>query len=321
MSLELQIMLALILDSLLGDPRRLPHPVKLIGRLAVRCESVCRSVIRRERAAGITAVLSVLGVTGLTAWALLRLFYALHPWAGEALSVLILYFCFAARDLIDHSTGVHAALHHDDLPAAREMVAMIVGRDTAELDRSGVVRACVESVAENTVDGVTAPLFWAIIGGPVAAIVYKAVNTLDSTFGYTNERYVRFGWAAARLDDAVNFLPARMTGLITVLAAVILRLRWAEAWRIFRRDRLRHASPNSGHVEAAVAGALGIRLGGDSRYFGKVVKKPCIGDPVVKAEAGHILQANRIMVAVTVLFFLFMLLLRAGLLQLVGLLR
>lgn len=319
MNLELQIMMGLILDSIIGDPRGIPHPVKMIGRLAAWCESVSRPVIRSERAAGVIAVLGVLGAAGLTVWGLLRLFYALHPWAGDVVSVLIFYLCFAARDLIDHSTAVHADLHDDDLPEARKTVAMMVGRDTGELDGSGVVRACVESVAENTVDGVTAPLFWAIVGGPLGAVMYKAVNTMNSTFGYTNERYILFGWAAARLDDAANFLPARITGLVTILAAMILRLRWADAWRIFRRDRLRHASPNGGHVEAAIAGALGIRLGGDSMSFGKVVKKPFIGDPVEKVEAGHILQVNRIMIAVTALFFLCMLPLRGAILLLIGL--
>jgi adenosylcobinamide-phosphate synthase len=318
MNLELQIMLALILDSVAGDPPWMPHPVKMIGRLAAGCETACRSVVRSERAAGVIAVLAVLGVIGLAAWGVLRLGYAMHPWAGEAVSVLMFYFCFAARDLVDRSSAVHAALDNADLPEARKTVAMIVGRDTGNLDESGVIRACVESVAENTVDGVTAPLFWAIIGGPLGAVMYKAVNTLDSIFGHTNEQYFLFGRAAARLDDAANFLPARITGLVTILAAMILRLRWKDAWRIFQRDRLRHPSPNGGHVEAAVAGAMGIRLGGDGIYLGKAVRKPFIGDPIQKVEAGHILQVNRIMIAVTALFLLGMLLLRGAIFLLAG---
>lgn len=319
MNLELKIMLALVLDSLAGDPRWLPHPVRLIGRLAAGCEKVCRSAIRGEQAAGVVTVLLVLGITGLSAWGMLRLSYALHPWAGEAVSILLLYFAFAARDLMDHSIRVHSALARDDLAAARKKLAMIVGRDTGEFDRDGVVRACVESVAANTVDGVTAPLFWAIVGGPMGAVIYKAVNTLDSMFGHASRRYVLFGRAAARLDDAVKFLPARLTGVVMVLAAFILRLRWADSWRILRRDRLKHASPNAGHAEAAVAGALGIRLGGDGVFAGKVVKKPFIGDPVMQLDPGHIHEVNRIMIAVTVLFFVCMLGLRSLFFLLAGL--
>lgn len=311
MSLELKIMLALVLDSLAGYPRWRLHPVRLIGRLAARCETVCRSAVRGEQAAGIVAVLVVLTITAAAAWGVLSLSYALHPWAGEAVSLLLLYSTFAARDLMDHSSRVHAALERGDLPAARGSVGMIVGRDTASLDRDGVVRACVESVAENTVDGITGPLFWAIVGGPLGAVMYRAVSTMDAMFGHSSRKYLLFGRAAARLDDAVNFLPARLTGLGMVLAAVILRQRWADSWRIFRRDRLKHARPSAGHAEAAVAGALGIRLGGNSVYGGKVMKKPFIGDPVVEPDPGHIQEASRIMIAVTSLFFVCMLLLRS----------
>jgi len=302
MSLELQIVLALLLDALLGDPRRLPHPVRLIGRLALKSEKLCRSVILNEKSAGVCAVMMVLSLTGLAGWTVLWVAGFFHPLVGEIVSVLILYTCFAARDLIVHSIRVYSALSRDDLPEARKMVAMIVGRDTTELDRGGVVRACVESVAENTVDGVTAPLFWAMIGGPLGALLYKAVNTLDSTFGYKNERYLYFGWCAARLDDLVNRLPSRLTGLLAVVAAALLPgfSGW-RAWRVFMRDRLQHASPNSGHSEAAVAGALGVQLGGLNSYFGKPVCKPTIGDYVHPLDAGHIAMANRLLVAVTLL--------------------
>jgi adenosylcobinamide-phosphate synthase len=159
----------------------------------------------------------------------------------------------------------------------------------------------VESVAESTVDGLTAPLFWAIIGGPLGALLYKAGNTMDSTFGYKNERYRHFGWAPARLDDLLNFLPARLSGVLMVVAAFILGLDGRRAWRIFRRDRLRHASPNSGHTEAAAAGALGLQFGGSNHYFGEVVVKPTIGDPGQMVEAGHILRINRLFITSAVL--------------------
>lgn len=301
MNLELQIVLALVLDAVIGDPRWLPHPVRLIGWLSLRCEGLTRAIIPSEKAAGIITVILVLLVTGSTGWGLIRLAGIFHPVAEAVMSVLILYTCFAGRDLVVHSRRVYSALRDDDLVEARKMVGMIVGRDTAELDRSEVVQACVESVAENTVDGITAPLFWAIIGGPLGAILYKAVNTMDSTFGYKNERYLHFGWAAARFDDLLNFLPSRISGLLMVVAAMLLRLRAVDAWRIFRRDRLQHASPNSGHAEAAAAGALGLQLGGSNYYFGEVVVKPVIGDQVELAEPMHIIRVNRLLVVTSIL--------------------
>jgi adenosylcobinamide-phosphate synthase len=300
-NLELQIILALMLDSILGDPRWLPHPVRFIGWLALKSEKFCRGTIAHEKSAGVVTVLIVLAVTGLAAWTVLRLAASLNPWLGEAVSVLILYTCFAARDLIVHSTNVYTALQSRDLPKARKMVAMVVGRDTAELDEGGVVRACVESVAENTVDGVIAPLFWAIIGGPLGAILYKAVNTLDSTFGYKNEQYLHFGWVAARLDDVVNWLPARITGVLVTAVAFLPGFNGLKAWEILKRDRLQHASPNSGHSEAAVAGALGLQLGGLNYYFGKPVSKPTIGDNENPPVATHIALVNHFLIAATIL--------------------
>jgi adenosylcobinamide-phosphate synthase len=304
MSLELQIVLALLLDAIVGDPPWLPHPVRLIGRLAAGIENPCRKAVRSEKSAGILAVLLILAATALGGWGAIRLAALIHPRAGELVSVLILYSCFAARDLISHSKRVHAALEQDDLDEARRRVGMIVGRDTAQLDRQGVVRACVESVAENTVDGITAPLFWAAVGGPVGVLLYKAVNTMDSIFGYKNERYLDFGWAPARLDDLVNWLPARITAVLMVAAARCSGLSALNAWRIFRRDRHNHASPNAGQSEAVMAGALGIRLGGPAVYFGKPVLKPVIGDDTMSPEPGHIDQANRLAVATTALMVL-----------------
>lgn len=301
------IILALLLDSLLGDPRRLPHPVRLIGWLAIRAESLCRRVIRQEKGAGIAALIMVLALTTLGGRGLIRGAALVHPLAGDLASVLILYFCFAARDLVAHSSNVARALHENDLVEARRRVGMIVGRDTEHLNESGVVRACVESVAENTVDGITAPLFWAVIGGPLGALLYKAVNTLDSTFGYRNARYLHFGWAAARLDDLANWLPARMTGLVMVPAALVSRLSAADSWRIFRRDRHRHSSPNSGQSEAAMAGALGIQLGGSASYFSRPVTKPTIGDGRMLPAVEHIDRANRLLIATTALMAIILL--------------
>lgn len=301
MSLAYQIMVALLLDALLGDPRWLPHPVRLMGKLALACERLTRVVIPSEKLAGAASVILVLAATGLTGWGLIYLAGLWSPLAESVVSILLIYTCLAGRDMIVHSRRVYKALAADDLAEARKRVGMIVGRDTAGLDRSGVARACVESVAESMVDGLTAPLFWAVIGGPLGALLYKAVNTMDSTFGYKNERYRHFGWAAARLDDLLNFLPARLTGLLIVLASFLLGLNGRESWRIFCRDRLRHASPNSGHTEAAAAGALGLQFGGSNYYFGELVVKPTIGEPVKASAAGDILLANRLFITTAIL--------------------
>lgn len=315
MRLELQIILALLLDGLLGDPRRLPHPVRLIGGLALQVENICRWLLRNERLAGIVTVLVVLIATGGIGGLLLRGAGRIDPRMGDLVGILLLYTCFAARDLLAHSRRVYQALAAGDLTEARQRVAWLVGRDTAELDQAGVVRAGVESVAENSSDGIVAPLFWAVVGGPVAALLYKAASTLDSTFGYKNQRYLHFGWAAARLDDLANFIPARLAGVGLVASALLCGLDWRGAWRIYRRDRGNHASPNSGHPEAATAGALGVQLGGVSSYFGQLVEKSVMGDDVHAPRPDHILAVNRLVLILTVLAAIVLL---AGRLALAG---
>ena len=301
MSLEYQILAAVVLDLVLGDPRWFPHPVKFIGRFASGLESPIRRIIPNARTAGVATALTVILITGFAAAALIYGAARLHPVFGSAVSILLLYTTFAARDLANHSAEVYKALRKGDLVHARYRVSWMVGRDTDNLNEAGVVRGAVESVAENTVDGVTAPLFFAIIGGPVGAMVYKAINTLDSTFGYKNERYIKFGWASARIDDLANFLPARLTAPIVVLAAFILRLRPGNALRICLRDRSKHASPNSGITEAAFAGALGVELGGLLHRKGVPVEMPRLGDPIVELEQKHILQVNALMLVTMIL--------------------
>lgn len=291
----LQIILAALLDQLWGDPRWLPHPVRLIGSLGATLENFFRKTGLPLKAAGILTLFLMLAISGGAVLLLLHSAQRLHPLAGTAVSILILYTTIAARDLARHSREVYDALQNHDLAEARRRVGMIVGRDTDQLSEEEVARAAVESVAESMVDGVCAPLFYAFVGGPAAAMLYKAINTADSMFGYKNDRYREFGWAAARLDDLANFIPARLTGLLVPLAALLLSLDAGSSWRIFWRDRKKHSSPNSGHGEAAVAGALGVRLGGNSIYFGQVVVKPTIGDARRQIAASHILATNRLM--------------------------
>lgn len=306
MGLETQIILAVLLDQLLGDPRWLPHPVRFMAAVATGLEEKTRALLP-PFAAGICTVFLTLASTGLASYGLLRAGAMLHPWLGEAVAVFFIYSSIAARDLARHSGAVHAALATGDLANARRRVGLIVGRDTAELDEEGVTRAAVESVAESMVDGVTAPLFFAVLAGPAGAMLYRAVNTMDSLFGYKNEKYRRFGTAAARLDDLANFLSARLSGLLIPVAAFILGLDARRSLTVLKRDRNNHASPNSGHTEAAMAGALGIRLGGPAAYGGREVVKPFLGDALRPLEAQDILRSNRLMLlasACTLLVFL-----------------
>ena len=302
MNLTYQILAAVALDLLVGDPRWLPHPVRGIGRLAQRLERPMRRLIRNEKAAGIVTVLLVVSTAGVSAWGLIYLAGFCHPLAADIVSIILIYTTIATHDLARHSRAVFRALAVGDLEQARRCVAEIVGRDTAQLDEAGVTRAAVECVAESTVDGITAPLFFAILAGPVGAMMYRAINTLDSTFGYINDRYIRFGWAAAKLDDLANYLPARVTAPLIGLAAAILGRRPIQSWRILRRDGRKHASPNAGLPEAALAGALGIQLGGLNYYDGEPLEKPTIGEPIVPIAAEHILAANAVMFVTLALF-------------------
>jgi adenosylcobinamide-phosphate synthase len=270
---------AVLLDLLIGDPRWFPHPVVFIGKLITVLEKVLRSAVRNEMLAGILLLVLTVSITISLALALLKGAYTVSPYLGFAIAVILSWSCIAACSLHRESRLVADALGRGDLAAARRYLSFIVGRDTAELDEQEIWRATVETVAENTSDGVIAPLFYLAIGGPVLAIAYKAVNTLDSMVGYKNERYLEFGRASALFDDLANFLPARITGLLMVAAAPLLGLSAREAWKIMRRDGRNHSSPNSGIPEAAVAGALGVRLGGTNVYSGIPVAKPTIGDP------------------------------------------
>ena len=272
------VLSAVLLDLVLGDPRALPHPVVAIGRLISFLEPLLRRGFGNARVAGVMLLATTVGVSYGTAALILHLAYAVSPAAGFLAALYLAWVSLAARSLHLESGKVAKALRQGDLPGARLALSYIVGRETAELDEQEIVRGAVETVAENTGDGVIAPLCYLMLGGPALAIAYKAVNTLDSMVGYKNERYLEFGWASARLDDLANYLPARLTGLLMVLAAPVCSLSGSGAWRIMLRDGRNHSSPNSGFPEAAAAGALGVRLGGANRYFGKVVEKPAIGD-------------------------------------------
>ena len=293
------------LDLVVGDPHWLPHPIRLVGRLISGLERILRRVFpatpKGERAAGVVLVVLVCTISTACAIALLVLCGMASPWLALAVESIMCYQMLATKALKDESMKVYDALAAGDLAAARSAVSMIVGRDVERLDAAGVTRAAVETVAENASDGVVAPLLFMAVGGAPLGVFYKAVNTMDSMIGYRNEKYRYFGTAAARFDDVLNFVPARLSGVLMVCAASIARLDAKGAWRIFLRDRRKHASPNSAHTEAACAGALDVALAGDAWYFGKLVEKPTIGDALRPVEAADIVRANRLLYATAAL--------------------
>lgn len=298
------------LDLLLGDPQWLPHPVRAIGGLITLLERPLRRVFPKspggELAGGVVLVVLTLAVpTALTAgalWACGRV----SVWLAFALEALLCYQLLATRALRVESGEVYQALKAGNLEEARRAVSMIVGRDTDRLDANGVAKAAVETVAENTSDGVIAPLLFLVLGGAPLGMFYKAANTMDSMVGYQNNRYLYFGRAAAKLDDVLNWIPARLAGVLMCLGAVLCGYDGRGAWRIFLRDRKNHKSPNSAHTEAACAGALGVQLAGSNYYFGKLVEKPTIGDDLRAVEPLDIVRAGRLLYATAFLaLFLF----------------
>ncbi len=294
-----------VLDTIFADPVWLPHPVVLMGRCISALEKRLRAALPKTPkgelvGGGIVAAVLPLGtlvLTGAACWLAAKL----HPALGLALQMFWCGQALAAKGLRQESMNVYKELQKGDLPAARKAVARIVGRDTQNLTAEGVTKAAVETVAENTSDGVIAPLLYMLIGGAPLALTYKAINTMDSMLGYKNEKYLYFGRCAAKLDDATNWLPSRLAGLLWVAAAALTGNSTAGAWKIWQRDRRNHASPNSAQTESACAGALGVQLAGPAYYFGEYYDKPTIGDPLRPITPQDIVRANRMMYAESLL--------------------
>lgn len=300
----LPLLLGFALDCAVGDPYSLPHPIRRIGTFIAFLEKKVRERFTDLRKGGVLLALTVIAVSTLTPAVLLIVCYKVHIALGIAAETLLCCYMTAARCLCSESMKVCRAAESGDTEAARKAVSMIVGRDTSVLDRDGIVRAAVETVAENCSDGVTAPIMFMSLGGAVGAFFYKSVNTMDSMIGYKNEKYADLGRFAARLDDLLNFIPSRLTALVMCLTAPLIGLDGSGAFRIWRRDRRKHASPNSAQTESACAGALGVRLAGDAVYFGELHKKPYIGDDCRPIEAADIRRANRLMYAASVVILL-----------------
>ena len=294
-----------VLDAIFGDPAWLPHPVVYMGKAISALEKGLRARLPKtpegELWGGrILAFCLPVGTFAITSLVCMGA-AALHPLLGLAVQMFWCGQALAAKGLVQESTNVYRELTKPDLPAARIAVSRIVGRDTQALTAEGVTKAAVETVAENASDGVIAPLLYMLLGGAPLALTYKAINTMDSMVGYKNERYLHFGRAAAKLDDIANYLPSRIAALLWVAAAALTGNDARSAWRIWRRDRRNHASPNSAQTESACAGALNVQLAGPAYYFGEYYKKPTIGDAVRPIEPEDIRRANRMMYAESLL--------------------
>lgn len=301
MKINPAVPLGFALDLLLADPAWMPHPVVYMGKAISALEDLLRSHLPQtpqgELLGGAILAAALPAGTYAAASGARKGANAVHPALGLALETVWCWQALALKGLAAESAAVQAELEKGDLPAARRAVGRIVGRDTQELTAEGVTKAAVETVAENFSDGVAAPLFYMVLGGAPLALAYKAVNTMDSMVGYKNDRYLYFGRAAAKLDDLANLAPSRLAALCWVFAAYLTGQDGKNAWKIWRRDRRNHASPNSAQTESACAGALGVRLAGPASYFGKVVDKPTIGDPRRAVEPEDIGRANRMLYA------------------------
>ena len=301
----LAVLIGFAADLIFGDPSTPLHPICLIGNLISWLEKHLRSLFpktaRGELCAGTVLAGLVMLIAGGIPALLLIIAYRVSFWGSVAVESLMCFFIFAVKSLKKESMNVAKALETDGLLAGRKMVARIVGRDTQALSEPGVIKAARETVAENFSDGVFAPMLYLMIGGGALGFWYKSINTMDSMVGYKNDRYLYFGRVAAKLDDAVNFIPARLAAFFLIAAAYLTGLDGKKAWEIYRRDRFCHASPNSAQTESAAAGALHVQLAGDAYYFGKLCKKPFIGDDLRPIEREDIARMNRLMVAASVL--------------------
>lgn len=293
------IIIGFSLDLCLGDPHWMPHPVCLIGKMIAGGEKIVRRYFPKtekgETIGGGVLVICVMGVSAAVPYIILWAAGEVHILLQIAVESIMCYQILAVKALKTESMKVYERLTQNDLVGARKMVSMIVGRDVENLNQEQITKAAVETVAENTSDGTVAPLLFMAIGGAPLGFLYKAINTMDSMIGYKNERYINFGRFAARMDDLVNYIPARISALLMILASSFLKLDCQNAYQIFKRDRYNHASPNSAQTESVCAGALRIQLAGDAYYLGKLYPKPHIGDPLRPIVYQDICQANRLL--------------------------
>src|SRR3972149_2120792 len=301
----IELAFAYVLDLAIGDPQWSYHPVRLIGRSIGGMEYLLRKLTIPKRISGILLTMIIVSGTYLVTHAVVLLSRQWSVLSEMIIGVVIIYFAISVKSLADESKKIMTALKENDLMKARKALSLIVGRDTANLSQEQIVCACVETIAEGSVDGVLSPLFYAFVGGPTAAMAYKAVNTLDSMVGHKNKKYVRFGWASARLDDMANYIPARISAILIPMASFLCGYGFKDSLRIACRDGRKHESPNSGIPEAAMAGALGVQLGGATTYQGEIIEKPFIGDAKNLLTIESIDTAIKITYVASILFMAF----------------
>lgn len=292
----LALLIGYILDLILGDPYSFPHIIKLIGNLISKTEKSLRGLFPKSNTGefieGIILVVIVTIIPTITVISVLKLCEYFSIYLRLFVEAIICYQLLATKSLKKESMKVYYSLKNNDIKDARSNVAMIVGRDTGNLTEEGVTKAAVETIAENTSDGVIAPMLYMMLGGAAFGVFYKAVNTMDSMVGYKNDKYMYFGRVAAKVDDVLNYIPARISAYLMIVASFFARLNWKNAYKIYKRDRYNHSSPNSAHTEAVCAGALQVQLAGDAYYFGKLYKKKTIGDKIKNIEFEDIKRAN-----------------------------
>ncbi|MDI3311728.1 MAG: adenosylcobinamide-phosphate synthase CbiB [Thermoanaerobacterium sp.] len=315
----MEVIAAYFLDLIIGDPEVYPHPIRLMGKLITFLENNFRKIaktIRQERIAGYFLCAIVVFTSYISGYIIIYALKGVNVYLGKISEVLLIYTCLATHDLAKSAMRVYSPLKTNNLVEARKMLSFIVSRDTENLGYNDIIRGVVETVAENISDGIIGPLFYAFIGGAPLALAYKASSTLDSMVGYKNEKYAEIGYASAKLDDILNFLPARITGLLIVASSFLLGYDYKNSFFVLKRDRLKHESPNSAHGEAAVAGALNIELGGLNYYFGKPELKPKLGDGKEAFKLEHIKDSVKIMYMTSflglILFFAFKIILTGG---------
>ncbi|KJZ86599.1 MULTISPECIES: adenosylcobinamide-phosphate synthase CbiB [Clostridium] len=307
----MELTIGFILDLLIGDPNNPFHPVRGIGLLASKLETIFRKLLKNSlKIAGLIVWMITIVLTFAITYGIIFVCMKINKYLGIIVQGIIIYFCISAKGLVVEGYKVIKYLNEGNIEKSRKQLSYIVGRDTESLDSKGITRAVIETIAENMSDGVIAPILFAGVFGAAGSMAYKAVNTMDSMFGYKNEKYIKFGYFPAKLDDLFNYIPARVTGILIIISSFFLKRDYKNSFKIYKRDRYNHTSPNSAHPEAAMAGALDIQLGGANYYFGKIVEKPVIGDKIKEIEINDVKKTAEILYLSAVMGFILMVIIK-----------
>lgn len=307
----MELTIGFILDLLIGDPNNPFHPVRGIGLLASKLETIFRKLLKNSlKIAGLIVWIITIILTFAITYGIIFVCMKINKYLGVIVQGIIIYFCISAKGLVVEGYKVIKYLNEGNIEKSRKQLSYIVGRDTESLDSKGITRAVIETIAENMSDGVIAPILFAGIFGAAGSMAYKAVNTMDSMFGYKNDKYIEFGYFPAKLDDLFNYIPARVTGILIIISSFFLKRDYKNSLKIYKRDRYNHTSPNSAHPEAAMAGALDIQLGGANYYFEKIVEKPVIGDKIKEIEINDVKKTAEILYLSGVMGFILMVIIK-----------